>query len=59
VLGVDEPGLDVATAIHVGVFALANDVAAAVRGAALERGALPPIEVDEAQLAEQLKAELL
>lgn len=46
-----------ATAVYVRVLALANDVATAVCRAPLERSALPPVEVDEAQFAEQLKAE--
>lgn len=59
VLAVYEPRLEVPTAVDVGVLALADDVAAAIGGAAIEIGALAPVEVDEAEFVEELKAELL
>jgi hypothetical protein len=59
VLAVYEPRLEVPTAVDVGVLALADDVAAAIGEAAIEIGALAPVEVDEAELVEERKAELL
>ncbi len=59
VLALDEPRLDVTSAIDVGAFDLRNDVATATRRARREVSALALVDIDEADLLQKLITELL
>src|SRR5689334_8170063 len=56
VLAVDEPGLNVLRAVHIGALDLGCDIASSVGRARLLRGALAPVNVDEAfEFAEKVE----